>query len=221
MRLFDLLAALCGLIILFPVLLILALWIKVTSPGSVIFKQLRVGKDGCPFYLYKFRSMVTNAEQLGSSVTIDYDPRITCVGRILRRTKLDELPQLWNVIKGDMSLVGPRPDVPEIVDTYSPQMRQILAVRPGITSFASLHIINEEEILSQYADPDQAYLDIIVPLKIKLGMLHVEYNSFWFDIKILLQTIWALSLGRFIFRLDKPPEVIALQKITINQEDRS
>lgn len=203
-RLFDVAAASVGLLMLCPIMFLIALAIKLKSPGPAIYSQTRIGKYGRPFRLYKFRSMVVDAERLGSSVTTGCDPRITPIGRILRRTKLDELPQLWNVLRGDMSLVGPRPDVPEIVDMYTPQMRKILNVRPGITSIASLHLRREEELLTLVTDPDTFYIQVIVPAKVELAMEHIRHNSFLFDLSILLQTIWALTIGRFLHNIEHP-----------------
>lgn len=203
-RLFDVLAALCGLLLLLPLLLTIAAVIKLSSPGPVLYSQLRVGRHGRRFRIYKFRSMVVNADKLGSSVTTGGDRRITTIGRILRRTKLDELPQLWNVLTGDMSLVGPRPDVPEIVDTYNPELRRILEVRPGMTSIASLHLRDEELLLAVARHPDDAYLKVMVPYKIRLAMQHVENQSIWFDLKIIWQTIWALTAGRLMPPYEDP-----------------
>jgi lipopolysaccharide/colanic/teichoic acid biosynthesis glycosyltransferase len=141
--------------------------------------------------------MVDKAEVLGSSVTTGRDPRVTPVGRILRKTKLDELPQLFNVLKGDMSFVGPRPDVPEITDKYTVEMKRVFNIRPGITSVATLHFRNEEDILAKVEDPDRFYEEVVVPLKVDLAMEHVRKNFFWFDFQILLQTVWALTpIGR-------------------------
>ncbi len=139
--------------------------------------------------------MVINADQIGTSVTTGKDHRVTKIGRILRKTKLDELPQLWNVLKGDMSFVGPRPDVPEIVNNYNSEMRRIFEVRPGITSNATLHLRNEEDLLSLAQAPDKAYYEIFVPAKVKLAMEHVERKSFLFDFGVLLKTVWALTGG--------------------------
>ena len=171
--------------------------IKATSRGPVFFRQERVGWKEKIFRVYKFRTMVENAEEMGTSVTTQNDPRITSVGRVLRRTKLDELPQLINVVRGDMSLVGPRPDVPEIVRNYTPEMRRIFQIRPGITSLATLHLRGEEGILAKVNDPDKFYEEVLVPLKVKLAMEHVDRDSFAFDLKILCQTIWMLTLGRW------------------------
>lgn len=198
MRVFDFIVSLVGIVMLSPLFTIAVALIKCTSPGPVIYAQKRVGRNGRLFRLYKFRSMLVNADRIGTSVTTGNDPRITKTGRILRKTKLDELPQLWNVLKGDMSFVGPRPDVPEIVNTYSPEMKRILSIRPGITSKATLHLRHEEELLAMANDPDRAYEDIFVPTKVKLAMEHVNRRSFFFDFFVLLQTVWALTGGKIL-----------------------
>lgn len=205
-RTFDFTIALAGLIVFSPIILILACIIRLTSPGPVLFSQNRVGLNGKLFRIYKFRSMVVNAEKLGTSVTTSQDRRITPIGRILRKTKLDELPQLWNVLRGDMSFVGPRPDVPEIIETYTPEMRQILNIRPGITSNATLLLRDEEEILARYSDPDTAYINVLVPLKVDLAMEHARRNSFWYDLWVLVQTVLALTL-RGIYHPHIPEEL--------------
>ena len=176
---------------------IIAFLIRATSNGPIFFRQDRVGLHQKIFRVYKFRTMVQGAEAMGTSVTTRIDPRITSIGRILRKLKLDELPQLINVFMGDMSLVGPRPDVPEIVENYTIEMRQIFQVRPGITSVATLYLRDEEEILADVDEPDTFYEDILVPLKVRLAMEHVERDSFAFDLKILCQTVWMLTLGRW------------------------
>jgi len=198
-----------------PLMTVVAILIKATSRGPVFFRQERVGWKEKVFRVYKFRTMVEGAEDLGTSVTTQNDPRITSVGRVLRRTKLDELPQLINVFKGDMSLVGPRPDVPEIVRNYNPEMRRIFHVRPGITSVATLHLKDEEGIMAKVNDPDRFYEDVLVPLKIRLAMAHVHNNSFLFDLKILCQTIWMLTLGRWR-PIEEHPEVGKLKDNMIN-----
>lgn len=198
LRVFDFIVSLLGIIVLSPLFIIAATFVKCTSPGPVIYAQQRVGRNGRLFRLYKFRSMLVNADLVGSSITTGNDRRITKTGRILRKTKLDELPQLWNVLKGDMSFVGPRPDVPEIVNKYSPEMRQILSIRPGITSKATLHLRNEEDLLSLAKDPDKAYEEIFIPAKVKLAMDHVKRRSFFFDFSILLKTVWSLTGGRML-----------------------
>jgi len=209
-RFFDITAAGIGLIFIAPIITIFGLLIRTTSIGPVFFRQNRVGLNGKIFLVYKFRTMVDRAEDLGTSVTTGNDARITPLGRFLRRTKLDELPQLMNVFNGEMSLVGPRPDVPEIVKNYMPHMKHIFEVRPGITSVATLHLRDEEEILAKVNDPDKFYEDVLVPLKVKLAMEHVDKNSFWFDMKILFQTVWMLTLGR-LWPIKEHPEVAKLK----------
>ena len=198
MRFFDFIIAFIGIMILSPWFVIIVIMVKLGSPGTIIYSQERVGLNGRRFRLYKFRSMIVNADKVGTSVTTGNDTRITKIGRFLRKIKLDELPQLWNVLKGDMSFVGPRPDVPEIVNKYSPEMRRILNVRPGITSNATLYLRNEEDLLSFAKDHDKAYEEIFVPAKVKLAMEHVNRRSFFFDFFVLLQTVWALTGGRIL-----------------------
>lgn len=196
MRVFDYIMALIGMAVFSPLFIIVTILVKVSSSGPILYSQERVGRNGIQFRLYKFRSMVVNADKIGTSVTADKDPRITRIGRILRKIKLDELPQLWNVLKGDMSFVGPRPDVPEIVDNYNDEMRRVLDVRPGITSNVALHLRNEEDFLSLAIDHDRAYDEIFVPAKVKLAMEHVDRESFFFDFGILLKTVWVLTGGK-------------------------
>lgn len=219
MRAFDFIIALAGILILSPLFIIAVVLVKMSSPGPVIFSQERVGLHGRKFRLYKFRSMVINAEKIGTSVTTDRDPRITKIGRILRKTKLDELPQLFNVLEGDMSFVGPRPDVPEIVSNYNMEMRRILEVRPGITSNATLYLRNEEDLLSLANDPDRTYEEMFVPAKVKLAMEHIEKGSFIFDFAVLIKTVWALTGGR-IWPIKEHPEVVKLRErlLNINQQ---
>ncbi|MGE0267500.1 MAG: sugar transferase [Candidatus Omnitrophota bacterium] len=196
-RLFDLIFSFFGLVVLAPLLAVVAVIIKLTSEGPILFSQKRVGLYEKIFLIYKFRTMVDKADTKGTSVTTGNDPRITPIGRILRKTKLDELPQLFNVMRGDMSFIGPRPDVPEITAKYTPQMKKIFSVRPGITSVATLHFRQEEEILAKIKDPDRFYDERVVPLKVALAMEHVERNSFLFDLLILMQTVWVLlPLGK-------------------------
>lgn len=165
---------------------------KLSSPGPLLYRGSRVGKNGRRFSILKFRTMVVNAEKIGGSSTSDSDPRITSMGRFLRRWKLDELPQLWNVITGDMSLVGPRPQVEHDVAQYSEDEKKILTVRPGITDWSSIKFRNEGAILAKYPDPDQAYIEQIRPEKIRLQMLYIREMSFLGDLEILWATIVAL-----------------------------
>jgi lipopolysaccharide/colanic/teichoic acid biosynthesis glycosyltransferase len=194
-RLFDIILALIGLVALSPLFAIIALLIKLDSKGPVFYKGTRVGKDGRLFKMYKFRTMVANADQIGGDSTPDDDPRITRVGRFLRKYKLDELSQLINVLKGEMSLVGPRPQVKWVVDLYTPQEQQLLTVRPGITDHASLHFVNHGEILRGSANPERDYMEKIHPEKMHISLEYVRTRSFWADIKIILQTIAAIFKG--------------------------
>lgn len=194
-RLFDFSVACLGLLFCAPLLLAIAALLKMDSPGPAIYRGLRVGKDGRRFHILKFRTMVINAEAIGGSSTSDGDPRVTALGKRLRRWKLDELPQLWNVFVGDMSLVGPRPQVEHDVAKYTPEEMSILSVRPGITDWASIKFRNEGEILKDHPDPDQAYIDLIRPEKIRLQLLYVRQRSFLNDLEILWSTGVAL-LGR-------------------------
>ena len=187
-RALDLLLAAAGLVILSPVLVTLAVWIKLADGGPVLYHGPRVGRDGVPFKMLKFRTMVVDAENQGPSSTAGDDSRITKPGRFMRRFKLDEFPQLINVLKGEMSVVGPRPQVAWAVDLYSPEERQLLSVRPGITDYASLWFRDEGEILRGSADPDAAYLELIAPVKIKLGLYYVRNRSLLVDLKLILAT---------------------------------
>ena len=190
-RIFDFIMAGIGLLVLSPLFLVLALLIKTTSPGPVFHRAERMGKNGDLFRLYKFRSMAANAAQVGAGITCAGDCRITPVGRVLRRCKLDELPQLINVLKGEMSLVGPRPEDPRYVARYTPEQRRVLSVRPGITSAASVHYRNEETIL---AGPqwEQQYLTVVLPDKLRLDLDYLDHRTFWSDIGIIRQTMAAL-----------------------------
>lgn len=189
-RLFDLVCAALGLLLLSPLFLVLALWIKWDSPGPVFFRQTRVGRQGIPFAIHKFRSMGPDAEARGLQITVGADPRITRSGAFIRRYKLDELPQLLDVLVGTMSLVGPRPEVPRYVQCYSEEDRRIvLSVRPGITDLASIEFRDENGLLSGAADPEKAYVEDILPVKLAHYRRYVAERSFWGDIAIILKTI--------------------------------
>jgi lipopolysaccharide/colanic/teichoic acid biosynthesis glycosyltransferase len=203
-RSIDIIFSGTGLLLLSPIYLVIAICIKLTSPGKVIYTQTRIGLNRQHFKIYKFRSMILGADQVGSSVTKYGDSRITAIGRFIRRTKLDELPQLWNVFIGDMSLVGPRPDIPEIIDLYTPRMLRILEIRPGMTSIASLHLRNESSLLKLANQPDQAYRKVIMPAKVKFAMVHVDHPSLLFDLQILLQTVLVLVIGKIYMIPDYP-----------------
>lgn len=189
-RLFDITSCVCGLLLLWPVLLVVAIWIKKDSDGPVFFKQVRVGRYGENFSILKFRTMVVDAEAKGLKVTVGEDPRITSSGRFLRRSKLDELPQLINVVLGDMSVVGPRPEVPEYMNEYEKPVREkILSVRPGITDKASIEYTNEADILAAASDPRAAYINEVMPEKAKYYTEYVDNQSLSSDIAIILQTL--------------------------------
>lgn len=190
-RIFDVLASLIGVIILFPIILIVAIVIKVTSKGNVLFKQTRVTKDGKEFKIYKFRTMRENSEG-NKQITVGNDDRITSIGHILRKTKFDEIPQLFNVIKGEMSLVGPRPEVPKYVAMYNESEREILKVRAGITDYASIYFSNESELLGKAKDPEKFYVEKIMPYKIELNKKYIEEIGIFTDIKIIILTIFKI-----------------------------
>lgn len=186
-RLFDIVCAALGLLVSSPVLLVCALLVGLTSPGGVLFRQERVGKDGVPFTIYKFRTM--RKDNAGLKISTSGDSRITPVGRVLRKAKLDELPQLWNVLKGDMSFVGPRPEVQEYVDLYTPEQRQVLLVRPGITGLASIRYRNENDLLSASADPNRTYIEEVMPAKLALDLEYIPRACVSYDIKLILETL--------------------------------
>ena len=191
-RLFDVLAAGCGLLLLAPVLLAIALWIRLDSPGPALFRQQRVGHHGRLFDIYKFRTMADRPDE-GRQLTVGRDPRITRAGRFLRRTKLDELPQLLNMLEGTMSLVGPRPEVPRYVDRYPPAVRQtVLSVAPGITDLAAILFKDENDILGRAPDPERAYVETILPVKLEYYQRYVRERSFWLDLRILFRTLAAI-----------------------------
>lgn len=188
-RIFDFVCSGIGLIILSPVLIVIAIMIKRGSDGPVFFKQIRVGKDGENFEILKFRTMVVDAEKLGRQITVGNDNRITKVGGFLRKYKLDELPQLINVFKGDMSLVGPRPEVPRYVELYTEEQRKVLNVKPGITDLASLKYKDENELLGKAENPDECYINTIMPDKLALNLEYINKSNVFYDIYIIITTI--------------------------------
>lgn len=188
-RIFDMVAAALGLLVLLPLFLVVAVAISVNSKGPIFFLQQRIGKNGKPFFLFKFRTMGVGADK-GTAITVgNRDPRITKVGYYLRKSKLDELPQLINVLKGEMSLVGPRPEVKKFVDLYSPEQRRVLDVAPGMTDYASILFRNENELLNGKSDPVAFYVDHIMPQKLQLNLKYIDSNNLWIDIKILFKTL--------------------------------
>jgi lipopolysaccharide/colanic/teichoic acid biosynthesis glycosyltransferase len=190
-RLLDLFASVTGLALLSPLFVLIAIAIKLDSPGSVFFRGQRVGRGGRLFEIYKFRSMVADAAQKGPDITATGDPRVTRVGEVLRRTKLDELPQLINVVRGEMSLVGPRPEDPRYVPLYTPEQRRVLSVRPGVTSPASLRFRHEEDLL-QGGDWEHVYLSEVLPAKLQIELEYLERRSVWTDLRVIVQTVLAL-----------------------------
>jgi lipopolysaccharide/colanic/teichoic acid biosynthesis glycosyltransferase len=191
MRLLDLVASGLGLVVLSPLFLLIALAIRLDTTGPVLYRARRIGKDGAPFSLYKFRSMVAGADKRGPGVTAAGDMRITRAGRFLRRTKIDELPQLINVLKGDMSLVGPRPEDPRYVALYTPEQRRVLAVRPGITSAASLAYRHEEQLLSGEGW-ETIYRTRVLPDKLAIDLAYLARRTVASDLKLIIQTIAAV-----------------------------
>lgn len=188
-RIFDILFSLIGILLLSPVFLLLWILIKLESRGPAVFTQIRVGLHNKDFTLYKFRSMFSDAEKRGQLTVGMRDPRITRVGYYLRRFKLDELPQLFNVLNGTMSFVGPRPEVRRYVDYYTPEQLNVLSVRPGITDFASLKYYKENELLGKASDPEKEYIQVIMPEKLALNLEYIKKNSLLKDIVIIIQTI--------------------------------
>ena len=189
-RLFDLLGAAVALLLLSPLLLVVAVVIKLDAPGPVFFRQERVGRFGRPFRIHKFRTMVVDAPQRGLALTVGADPRITRSGAWLRRTRLDELPQLMDVLAGHMSLVGPRPEVPRYVQHYPPALRErALAVRPGITDPSSLDFLDEGELLAAAADPEREYIDRILPRKLQAAADYAARATFWTDLRVIARTV--------------------------------
>jgi lipopolysaccharide/colanic/teichoic acid biosynthesis glycosyltransferase len=192
-RVVDILAASAGLFVLAPLMGLIALAIKLDSPGSVFFAHRRVGRYGRPFKVLKFRTMVQDAPKRGGAITAGHDPRITRVGRILRKTKLDELPQLWNVLKGEMSLVGPRPEVEQYVALWEPTLREkVLSVRPGITGLTQIRYRHEETLLAQQPDPEAYYCEVLLPLKLRSDAEYVDRRTLLYDLSLILRTLLAL-----------------------------
>ncbi|WP_377157447.1 sugar transferase [Roseateles sp. UC29_93] len=193
-RLFDILCAGVGLLLLSPLLLAVAVWVKLDSRGPVMFRQERVGRFGRSFRIHKFRTMRVDAPTLGPQITIGDDARITRSGRWLRASKVDELPQLWDVLRGAMSLVGPRPEVPRYVAMYPAELRAlVLSVRPGITDPASLSFRNESELLAQAEDPEREYVEVVMPMKLRLAADYVRNASLGGDIRLILATLGAIK----------------------------
>lgn len=192
-RCFDIVLSVVGILLLWPFMLAIAVVILAGSGPPVLYRGLRTGRYGHPFRMLKFRTMIVGAEAVGGSSTAQDDPRITRYGSFLRRFKLDELPQLFNVIKGDMSIVGPRPEVAEYTDMYDEEEKLILLVRPGITDFSSIKFRDLNAILAQSGDPDRYYRDVIRPQKNRLRLDYAMHNNIWLDIKIVVMTLRAMA----------------------------
>jgi lipopolysaccharide/colanic/teichoic acid biosynthesis glycosyltransferase len=184
----DIIVSLISIILLLPIFVVIAILIKLDTKGPIFYIQQRVGRDFKKFGLYKFRTMVVNADKIGPLVTKDRDPRITRVGYYLRKWKLDELPQFFNVLKGDMSLVGPRPEVERYIDLFRDEYKVILSIKPGITDYATIHFRDEEDIIAQFEDVEKGYTEIVLPKKIELYKKYIEEISLMTDIKILFLT---------------------------------
>ncbi len=194
-RLFDIVSSLIVLSIVWPFMLVVGLIIIFTSKGGAFFTQTRVGKNKKLFKLYKFRTMRPDSEKLGQITVGGRDPRITGVGYFLRKFKLDELPQLFNVLGGSMSVVGPRPEVPGYVEMYSKEQLRVLEVRPGLTDYASLEYINENEVLGASENPHQTYIEEVMPAKLQLNLKYIQEQSFLTDLKIIFKTIGKIFAG--------------------------
>lgn len=194
-RTMDIVLSACALAVLWPLLLLIALAIWIDDPGPVFYRQVRVGRNGKTFRIFKFRSMVMDADKKGLAITVGRDSRITRVGAVLRKTKLDELAQLLNVFLGQMSFVGPRPEVPKYVELYTPYQRQVLLVRPGITDYASIAYRNENDLLAGAPNPEAMYIEQIMPDKIELNMKYLREISPLADIRLILKTIVAVIKG--------------------------
>lgn len=193
-RAFDIIFSFLALTVLLPLLLTVALVVASTSSGGAFFRQVRVGRGGKEFRLLKFRTMRPDSERAGQLTVGGRDPRITGIGYALRRTKLDELPQLWNVLIGDMSIVGPRPEVPRYVALYDAEQRKVLSVRPGLTGLASIAYIDENEVLARTSDPERTYIEEVMPAKLALDLRYVNERSLWLDLRIIGRTALRLMV---------------------------
>ncbi len=191
-RTFDIVSCTLAVLLLFPFGLLIALCIVCGSKGGVFYRQVRVGKDGKDFKLLKFRTMRPNADRQGLLITVGNDQRITRIGGFLRKYKIDELPQLLNIIKGDMSVVGPRPEVRRYVELYDERQRRVLTVRPGLTDYASLKYISESELLAKSDDPEKTYIEEIMPAKLELNLQYIDNQSLKEDLKLIFQTLFSI-----------------------------
>lgn len=191
-RIFDLVACTAALVLLCPFWLCIALMVACGSKGGALYRQTRVGRDGREFKLLKFRTMRQDADKIGGLITIGEDDRVTRIGRFLRKYKIDELPQFLNIIKGDMSIVGPRPEVPKYVALYNERQRRVLSVRPGLTDYASIEYISENELLAKSSDPDRTYIEEIMPDKLELNLKYIENQSVMEDLRLIFKTLFSI-----------------------------
>ena len=191
-RIFDLFFSFLGILFLLPIYIIIAIFIKIDSNGDILYKQERIGKNGIPFYVLKFRTMIPNAFSKGALTVGSRDPRVTNIGFYLRKYKLDELPQLFNVFLGEMSFVGPRPEVKKYTDLYNAEQKKVLSVAPGITDYASIKFRNENDLLSESDDPEKLYIDQIMPEKLNLNLKYINDNNVFKDIKIIFNTFYTI-----------------------------
>ena len=180
------------MVILSPLWLCIGLMVACGSKGGALYRQTRIGRDGKEFKLLKFRTMRQDADKIGGLITVGDDQRVTRIGKFLRKYKLDELPQFLNIIKGDMSIVGPRPEVPKYVVLYNEQQRRVLSVRPGLTDYASIDYISESELLAQSADPDRTYIEEIMPAKLELNLKYIENQSITEDLRLIFKTLFSI-----------------------------
>lgn len=187
-RIFDFFASLCVLLLLSPVFLVIAIWIALDSKGGVFYQQVRIGKNRKEFGLYKFRSMATGSDKSGQ-ITIGNDSRITKVGHFIRKYKIDELPQLINILKGEMSVIGPRPEVKKYVDLYTEEQLTVLSVLPGLSDYASIEYFDEQTVLGKAEDPNKEYIDVVMPAKLALNLKYIAEKSLTTDLKIILKTL--------------------------------
>ena len=191
-RIFDLFFSFLGILFLLPIYIIIAILIKIDSNGDILYKQERIGKNGIPFYVLKFRTMIPNAFSKGALTVGSRDPRVTNIGFYLRKYKLDELPQLFNVFLGEMSFVGPRPEVKKYTDLYNAEQKKVLSVAPGITDYASIKYRNENDLLAQSSDPEKLYIEEIMPEKLNLNLKYINDNNVFKDIKIIINTFYTI-----------------------------
>jgi len=211
-RVFDLFFAIVGLVLLAPLFVIITVAINLDSPGPVFYRGERIGEKGRVFKIYKFRTMVIEADRMGPALTRGGDPRVTTVGRILRRWKVDELPQLINVIRGEMGVVGPRPEAPEYVRHYTAEQRKVLEVRPGITGLTQVRFRHEESLLSRCANPEQDYVERIMPQKLAMDLEYLENQSLLLDLKLLVRTFLCLFEGTAQAQLSSAGEAHPVSK---------